>query len=336
MFQNIKVDVIYHNTATDFEMEFNLCGCCRMRLLTDKTPDKKSLVHSLARAVSRSRIIIVVGSLFGEEGTVSVIGEAIKSGTTTIDNNLYGIKSNENVSILRGSTPLITSEGFFGGCIVESGPQTMILLTESKNVRKTILNSLIHPYIEELYAADLNPKAEEEPTEENEIPVIFDEEANTETVEQPDEEENSDETAVELTEALEETEDISLEEVAVEETEEQFTKIEELSLEEETAEEPEEAEDVFVMSNENIYGKEKVEIEEISSGNADYFEDDDYTYVSVSRKGNFNLPILIISIILLVVLAVLCYCIFYVPSTEGVSASQYIKEIYETLFGGSI
>ena len=40
MFQNLKVDVIYYKTNSDFEMEFNLCGCCRMRLLSDKTPDK--------------------------------------------------------------------------------------------------------------------------------------------------------------------------------------------------------------------------------------------------------------------------------------------------------
>ena len=39
MFQNVKVDIIYYDTSTDFELEFNLCGCCRMRLLTDKTDD---------------------------------------------------------------------------------------------------------------------------------------------------------------------------------------------------------------------------------------------------------------------------------------------------------
>ena len=38
----MKVDVIYYKTNTDFEMEFNLCGCCRMRLLTDKAPDRKT------------------------------------------------------------------------------------------------------------------------------------------------------------------------------------------------------------------------------------------------------------------------------------------------------
>ena len=47
MLQNIKVDIIYYKTATDFEMEFNLCGCCRMRLLTDKAPDRRSMVQNL-------------------------------------------------------------------------------------------------------------------------------------------------------------------------------------------------------------------------------------------------------------------------------------------------
>ena len=56
MFQNIKVDIIYYKTATDFEMEFNLCGCCRMRLLTDKAPDRKSMVHGISIARARSDI----------------------------------------------------------------------------------------------------------------------------------------------------------------------------------------------------------------------------------------------------------------------------------------
>ena len=67
MIQNLKVDIIYHLTPSDFEMEFNLCGCCRTRLLNDKTSDKKSFVRALARDVARSRVIIVCGPLFGAE-----------------------------------------------------------------------------------------------------------------------------------------------------------------------------------------------------------------------------------------------------------------------------
>ena len=93
MFQNIKVDIIYFKTYTDFELEFNLCGCCRMRLLTDKAPDKKTLVHSLARAVSRSRVIIIAGKLLGDEGTIGLISHSIGKETAVIDKAQYGISA---------------------------------------------------------------------------------------------------------------------------------------------------------------------------------------------------------------------------------------------------
>ena len=64
MLQNVKVDIIYYQTDGDFEMEFNLGGCCRMRTLRDIAKDRKSLVKMLARAVSRSQIIIACGALF--------------------------------------------------------------------------------------------------------------------------------------------------------------------------------------------------------------------------------------------------------------------------------
>ncbi|MBR2489115.1 MAG: hypothetical protein IKB45_01435 [Clostridia bacterium] len=155
MFQNVKVDIIYYKTNTDFEMEFNLCGCCRMRLLTDKSPDRKTAVHALARAVSRSKVIMMVGSLFGDDGVIKLCAGAIGKDTVFADNKAYGISGDEKIEIIKGSTPLVTPEGFFGGCIIESGPQTMILLSESKNIRKSIMTSLIHPYIKELCAMEL-------------------------------------------------------------------------------------------------------------------------------------------------------------------------------------
>lgn len=150
MVQNLKVDIIYHSTASDFEMEFNLCGCCRMRLLSDKTTDRKGFVKALARDVSRSRIIIACGPLFGDDGLINTVALAIGSGVALCDNKTYGINSDESIHIISGSTPLVTPDGYFGGCIIESGPQTIILLTENKTFRKSIMQNLIHPYIEEI------------------------------------------------------------------------------------------------------------------------------------------------------------------------------------------
>ena len=159
MFQNLKVDVVYYNTNTDFEMEFNLCGCCRMRLLTDKALHKRGFVQSLSRTVSRSKVIISVGTLFGDDGIINIASAAIRSKLEVVDNKQYGIDSTETIEIIAGSLPLVTPEGFFGGCIVENGPQTMVLVSDNKNIRKSIMKTLIHPYLEELCANELKEKA---------------------------------------------------------------------------------------------------------------------------------------------------------------------------------
>ena len=150
MIENIKVDIIYFMTATDFEFEFNLGGCCHMRLLNDKVSDKKAFVNSLARAVSRSQIIIGVGPLFGEDGLITTTAAAISHSLYTVENKAYGIVSQDKIEIIEGAVPLVTKEGYFGGCIVESGNQSIILLTENRTVRKAIMKNLVHPYIEDM------------------------------------------------------------------------------------------------------------------------------------------------------------------------------------------
>ena len=172
MFQNLKVDIIYYSTNTDFEMEFNLCGCCRMRLLTDKASDKKTFVHELARAVSRSRVIIIAGELFGSNGIIEIASHAIGKPLADIDNKQFGISGDKQIKVINGATPLVTGDGVFGGCIIESGPQTMIFLSENRQIRKTIMNTLIHPYIEELCAIELKSKADSVNRQTYEMPII--------------------------------------------------------------------------------------------------------------------------------------------------------------------
>lgn len=180
MQQNIKVDMVYYRTPSDFEMEFNLCGCCHMRLLSEKAQDRQSLVRALAKAVSRSRIIIACGPLFDKEGLVSVISTAIGTETQRIDNQAYGINSDGFTEIIKGSTPLVSPDGFFCGCIIESGPQSIIALSDNRDLRKQILKELIHPYIYELSimpepsAAQSAPVAvenENESSSENPVPA---------------------------------------------------------------------------------------------------------------------------------------------------------------------
>lgn len=337
MFQNLKVDIIYYKTNTDFEMEFNLCGCCRMRLLTDKSPDKKTMVHSLARAVSRSRVILIIGNLFGEEGIINISAGAIGSKLVPADNKAYGISGDDTIEIIENSVPLVTSDGYFGGCIIESGPQTLILLSENKSIRKAMMKTLIHPYIEELCAIELKEKAESAQSQDSEESAVFElEEQNTDTKETEEQSEPEEE--------YEETDGLGL--VLDDEDEENFDGNELIA---ETDDEIEMVniinsdlpDDDGMVDSEMLFEDNTISMREFVRRNEDYYRekemardlitDDEEIYLE--RRKSLNIPIFIISLLLLILIAVLCYCIFYVPAKDGVSASIYLNEIFNTLFG---
>ena len=337
MFQNIKVDVIYYKTPTDFEMEFNLSGCCRMRLLTDKAPDRKVLVNQMVRAVSRSRIIIVSGALFGEDSIIETCAKAIGNPLAEIDNSQFGIDSDVNILIIKDSVPLVSKEGIFGGCIIEQGPQTLILLTENKSIRKGIMQNLIHPYIKEIVAAELVEKEEiaEEPVEETtEEPVeeMFEETADTE-------EEISDEAEEIAEETKEDTEEIPepANQLIADDEDDDIQMVETPDEPQDDYRAAEDISDLYVESGKKkkLFKKKKYDYNDHDLEN-DFEEDitDQYEEDTPKKSGKgLNISIIILSVVLLLVVAVLCYCIFVVPQSEGVSAGAYLKETFNTLLG---
>ena len=337
MFQNIKVDVIYYKTPTDFEMEFNLSGCCRMRLPTDKAPDRKVLVNQMVRAVSRSRIIIVSGALFGEDSIIETCAKAIGNPLAEIDNSQFGIDSDENILIIKDSVPLVSKEGIFGGCIIEQGPQTLILLTENKSIRKGIMQNVIHPYIKEIVAAELVEKEEiaEEPVEETtEEPVeeMFEETADTE-------EEISDEAEEIAEETKEDTEEIPepANQLIADDEDDDIQMVETPDEPQDDYRAAEDISDLYVESGKKkkLFKKKKYDYNDHDLEN-DFEEDitDQYEEDTPKKSGKgLNISIIILSVVLLLVVAVLCYCIFVVPQSEGVSAGAYLKETFNTLLG---
>lgn len=349
MFQNIKVDVIYYKTGTDFEMEFNLSGCCRMRLLTYKAPDRKVLVSQLARAVSRSRIIIIAGSLFGDEGIIKTSAAAIGRNITVADNKQFGIDGDDKIEIIENSVPLVTKNGIFGGCIIEQGPQTLILLSDNKNIRKNIMKNLIHPYVQEVCASELTEHGTVSNTDETDtIPDETTEEPQV-TMDDTDETEY-DEEDIELVIDDEENdqyydfeqEDVKLASEMVMEDEEYFDQA--LKSSEEGLQ------DVMTGSDELIFEDE--DFDETSPDaeiiNRAYLDNQMDAYIDASdyivdEEGEnavptfvgwgINLPIIIVAVILLIVGIILFYCIFLVPGKQGIATSQYLKELFNTLFG---
>ncbi len=326
MFQNFKADIIYYNTSTDFELEFNLCGCCRMRLLNDKCADKKTLLMSLSRAFSRSRVIILTAPLFDGSDIIKTVSVAIGKGVKEIDCGTYGINTDASIEITKGATPLVTSDGIFGGCIIESGPQTLIILTDNKPVRKSIMKDLIHPYIEEI-AKGYAPQVENiEPQDTNEILT----ETSAEDEFEPQSlEDELDDMLITENEPSEETEENK------EDEENLYYEAEELIIESTPEIETRDDEYYYAEGNE-LYTETKKEQNsstEQEESSEEYYEDEYYIEEPLPERNSvFNIALIVISAILLLAIAVLCFCIFFVPAQSGTTPVTYLQEIFDIMF----
>lgn len=144
---NLKIDIIYYKTASDFEMEFNLSGCCRMRMFKDKVDTPKGLVNTLARDVSRSKITIIVTELFGENNGVSILSKAVKLPLVAVDKAEYGVQETDDIFIPKTAIPLVTKAGIYGGCIIENGPQSIIVVSDIRALRHEIMKTYVHNYV---------------------------------------------------------------------------------------------------------------------------------------------------------------------------------------------
>ena len=316
MIQNIKVDIVYYMTATDFEFEFNLGSCCHMRILNDKVKDKKSFVNSLARAVSRSQIIISCGPLFGEDGLISMVATAINHGLETVNNRAYGLSSGDKIEIIEGSVPLVTTEGYFGGCIIESGSQTIIVLTENRTIRKSIMKTLVHPYIEEI---SVMQSAERAPSG-----VIAD--MVKTPVSEKAEEKYKEETF------KTETEDTDL--LQSESEEDNVTDVKSEADTGDDAEDTQEEHNVsfdFTKEAQDItYGDIADREESFLKDSREDFIQEERSASKKTRRGINSSILIIISFLLLAVLA-LCYFVLLVPVLNGMTTEEYFSQIFGSL-----
>ena len=360
MIENIKVDIVYFMTATDFEFEFNLGSCCHMRLLNDKAKDKKSFVNSLARAVSRSQIIICCGPLFGEDGLIATAAAAISHGLQTVNNAEYGISSDDKIEIIEDSLPLVTPEGYFGGCIIESGPQTIILLTENRTLRKSIMKNLIHPYIEDVSLMQSAEKivsdakkteetaAETVAAAENAAPEVSAPTPETAEPEQEEEQPQPEEPAEapeaqapkneeEALSPQEEVLSVSAAETAEEPDKENGRETEVATQAADEAKKDGEHNITFDFSaDEEMVTDSSSAQEEQSSEDASDFNDifirEDAPRKADEKRDGISTSILVTVVcLLLAVLAVILVLVF-VPLTKGMTTGEYIKSIFGNVF----
>lgn len=302
MVNNIKTEIIYYCGPTDFEFEFNLCGSCQMRLLTSTANDKPSLLKVLQRGITRSRVIIIVGNLNGEDGIINSVSKSIGYSCEKIDTTIYDIKSTDDLLIIKNSVPLITDNGKFGGCIIESGPQSMIFLTDDKKIRKEIMNSLVHGYIKDLseYPLVALPQQEQLPVDSIQSEVIENDNSALDTL------------------------DTVMENPII--TEQEAEHIDDNdSIKQET--------DPFNINN-LLTDNSIHEIDSISDKKIVY-EDDFYDAAAARHKRSdkaLDVFTLILSAILLLTLAFVCYSYIYLPLKNGISIVDNFKDIFSFIF----
>lgn len=330
--QNLKVDIIYHQSPSDFEMEFNLGSCCHMRLLSDRTTDKKSFIKALVRDVARSRVIMCCGPLFGDDGLISIVSRAISAGTTLCDNKTYGINSDVNIDIIAGSTPLVTPDGYFGGCIIESGPQTIVLLTENRTFRKVIMKNLIHPYLQEIsYIAPVShviptPQPAQEVTydaavteEETYLTQTDDEYYNDELQQEGATAKLGDEHNIEFIMDGEEAIEEETEKIAQDDAQlKLYTAIETKEEMQSRYEKPyttSESDQMFIANSECGAVQKKVKKD---------------------KKRKIDIAIVILVLLLLLAALALVYLMVLRPMSMGLDIGEYIKEIFDSASGNAL
>ncbi len=334
--QNLKVDIIYHQSPSDFEMEFNLGSSCPMRTLSDRTTDKKSFIKALVRDVARSRVIICCGPLFGSEGLVSIVARAIGSGTAVCDNKTYGINSDEQIDIIKDSIPLVTPDGYFGGCIIESGPQTIILLTENKTFRKVIMKNLIHPYMAEISYVVPNSTVDSIPNSTNDTeynPAVT--ETETYIAQKDDDYNNDDETQEQQSQLPADNDDDDNIKFVMDNDD-----IDQDDVDEETVED-----DTYL----NLYTA--VNTDDVDEGTEDLYttsesdelfigktEQDAQDKKHAKKESMRTMDIIIVALVSLLVLAILAlaYLMFLRPLSMGVEVGEYLKEIFGLVSGNTM
>ncbi len=341
--ENLRVDVIYYTVQSDFEMEFNLGGCCRMRLLTACTEDRKAHLKALSYAVSRSKIILTCGPLFGQSGLIYITAKAIGKDLIKINNKDYGIADEGEIEIINGSLPLVTSNGIFGGCIIESGPQTLIMLSENRAIRKDIMQNLIHPYIEEISYLDVSkglhkeqaeetsfpetegvpaPVAEEVPSEE----IIPDEATENEVNE---ESENTQETTGTEAETNDSVPLVSFES-GEPENQEQTQETDEEKQEEKPETPVKEETQKPTPQKEEKSAYTPFVFEEENEGNPeDGYYDEDY-YLDENANSSNKIAVFIIVAMILIIAVTLGYIFLYLPYKEGVSISDFARKLFSS------
>lgn len=164
---DIRMEIIYYKIPSDYEMEFKFTVGYKYkaRTLTCRTHTPSEFVAALSNAVSRNRIIMVVGKLDGEFELCDLISKSIQLPLESPSKEQYNISDEFEVLIPSGSMPLV-ADGKIAGCLLENEAQTIILLTDDKTARSKAMKELVLPYVTDITEQQKNKASKTEEPEE--------------------------------------------------------------------------------------------------------------------------------------------------------------------------
>ncbi len=149
MVPDLTLEVIYFGASTDFKMEFALCGSCNVRFLSFLAKSRTEFLMALQKSTMRSRVIIAVGSFnpLDRDYLPKIIAKATGYVLKPVDKTLFSVADLGEFSLPDTAVPLVTASGEFGGCVLENFDQSIILLTAERDLRHTLVDELVCPYL---------------------------------------------------------------------------------------------------------------------------------------------------------------------------------------------
>ncbi|MBQ5765297.1 MAG: SpoIID/LytB domain-containing protein [Clostridia bacterium] len=149
MVPDLTLEVVYLNQPTDFKMEFDLCAAGNVRFLSAITKTKNEFLSALSKSVSRSRVIVTVGSFnpLDSEYLPKIVANATGYILKPVDKSKFQIVNDGELLLPDTALPVVDFKGNLAGSVLESNDQSIIMLSSNREHRHNVLGELVIPYI---------------------------------------------------------------------------------------------------------------------------------------------------------------------------------------------
>ncbi len=140
------IEGIYLNTEVDSTFD-NMMSSIADYTGSVETGSAKEFLTALALAVERSKVVMALGPLSGKNGLINIMSKGLSLPMAEVDWDSMGVAPIIDTLLPKGAVPLLSSDDRLVGMILESGNQSIIVLSDDAEMRAEMLETYIEPYI---------------------------------------------------------------------------------------------------------------------------------------------------------------------------------------------